>query len=276
MAGDSAHEVARRAREKADQLLKQAELFERGAEGERVVADLLTQLPPEWFVIHDIRWPGRERANIDHVVVGPTGVFVIDAKNWTGTVALSHGVLKQNGYSRMKVIESALTASSAVADLLAIADADVVVPVICFVGEGRATGALHGVELCTTDTLLDTLLNHRGLITPERLQFLRFDLDMATRPATDRGRHTVSGDLPAAVRPPNRAAHRARTARQHGEPKRSRSAPKVIGLWLLLWWLACMVAYYVLSPAADYQPALLGCAYLAAGIATFVAVMRRR
>ncbi len=36
-------------------------------------------------VLHDRRIPGT-RANIDHIVVSPAGVFVIDAKNWSGRV----------------------------------------------------------------------------------------------------------------------------------------------------------------------------------------------
>ena len=32
-----------------------------------------------------MRLPGRT-ANIDHLVVGPSGVFVLDTKNWRGTV----------------------------------------------------------------------------------------------------------------------------------------------------------------------------------------------
>ena len=36
-------------------------------------------------VLHDRRIPGS-RANIDHLVISPAGVFVIDAKNYKGRV----------------------------------------------------------------------------------------------------------------------------------------------------------------------------------------------
>ncbi|MEO6125242.1 MAG: nuclease-related domain-containing protein [Ilumatobacteraceae bacterium] len=55
-----------------------------GAEGERRVAEVLTGLPGI-EVLHDRLIP-RSKANIDHIVVGSTGVFVIDAKNYTGAV----------------------------------------------------------------------------------------------------------------------------------------------------------------------------------------------
>ena len=63
-------------------------------------------------------WPGRRFANIDHVVVGPGGVFVIDSKNWSGDVRVVEGTLRQNGRSREKAVASAADASLAVAELV--------------------------------------------------------------------------------------------------------------------------------------------------------------
>ena len=37
------------------------------------------------WTLHDRRVPGT-RGNIDHIVVGPAGVFVIDAKNYQGKI----------------------------------------------------------------------------------------------------------------------------------------------------------------------------------------------
>ena len=85
MAGESARESARRQREKAARLQRSAELWERGADGERATAAALDALPKDtWTVFHDVRWPGRKFANIDHVAVGPSGIFVIDAKRYKG------------------------------------------------------------------------------------------------------------------------------------------------------------------------------------------------
>ncbi len=38
------------------------------------------------MVFHDLAVPGNTSANVDHLVIGPTGVFVIDSKQWTGSV----------------------------------------------------------------------------------------------------------------------------------------------------------------------------------------------
>ncbi|HET9077287.1 MAG TPA: nuclease-related domain-containing protein [Acidimicrobiales bacterium] len=54
--------------------------WSRGAAGERRSAEILAGLPGRrWVVRHDLSIPGS-RANIDHVVVGRTGVWVIDTK----------------------------------------------------------------------------------------------------------------------------------------------------------------------------------------------------
>lgn len=53
-----------------------------GAEGERRTADLLDPMAEEgWVIFHDLACPGSS-ANIDHLAVGPNGIFVIDTKRW--------------------------------------------------------------------------------------------------------------------------------------------------------------------------------------------------
>ena len=57
-----------------------------GANGEQALGKLLDPLREQGMgVLHDRRIPGS-RANIDHLVVAPSGVFVIDAKNYKGRV----------------------------------------------------------------------------------------------------------------------------------------------------------------------------------------------
>jgi hypothetical protein len=57
----------------------------KGVEGEALIAELLNGLVLHgWRVLHDRRKSSTSPANLDHVVVGPPGVLVIDAKNWSG------------------------------------------------------------------------------------------------------------------------------------------------------------------------------------------------
>jgi Nuclease-related domain len=65
---------------------EQARAWQRGAHGEQQTARLLDRLTRDGYVVfHDLALPGAP-ANVDHLVIGPTGVFVIDSKLWTGRV----------------------------------------------------------------------------------------------------------------------------------------------------------------------------------------------
>jgi hypothetical protein len=118
-AGESARNVAKRQRMEAERLQRSAELWERGADGEAAVARALEALPDGWIVLHDLPWPGRQRANLDHVVVGPTGVFVVDAKNWSGRIEVRDGVLSQNGRQRESAVSSVTAAAISVQGIVA-------------------------------------------------------------------------------------------------------------------------------------------------------------
>jgi hypothetical protein len=62
--------------------------WRRGAAGERRTARLLDPLERHgWAVLHDLAVPGSQ-ANIDHLVIGPGGVFVIDSKQYRGRLQL--------------------------------------------------------------------------------------------------------------------------------------------------------------------------------------------
>jgi hypothetical protein len=62
--------------------------WRRGAAGERRTARLLGPLERQgWAVLHDLAVAGS-RANLDHLVIGPGGVFVIDSKQYRGRLQL--------------------------------------------------------------------------------------------------------------------------------------------------------------------------------------------
>ena len=64
--------------------------WRRGAEAEEATALLLSRLPRRYAIFHDRQVPGS-RANLDHLVVGPTGVWVIDTKTRTGRYPIDTG-----------------------------------------------------------------------------------------------------------------------------------------------------------------------------------------
>jgi hypothetical protein len=86
---------------------EQARTWQRGAQGERHTARLLDRLTRDGFVaFHDLAVPGSP-ANVDHLVIGPTGLFVIDSKQWTGSVHQSaDGLAWHNHYRLDRTLET--------------------------------------------------------------------------------------------------------------------------------------------------------------------------
>lgn len=66
-------------------LLTDERASNRGANGELVSGWWLGRLPEGWHVINEVP-VGDAGANVDHVVVGPSGVFTINTKNLSGKV----------------------------------------------------------------------------------------------------------------------------------------------------------------------------------------------
>jgi len=209
-AGESAREVARKRREKAERLTRMADAWDRGAAGEEATARALALLPSEWTVLHDVRWPGRPKANIDHVVIGPGGVFVIDSKHWSGTVAVADGVLRQNGRSREKYVAAVADAALAVTGVIGQVPA---VPVLCFVRDEPIVGLARDVMVCSTANVNEMLTSRPPVLHAATIARLLPVLTRGLFPAT-------SADVPPA---------RARSATDRWRPRshpRTRSGPR--------------------------------------------------
>lgn len=54
----------------------------KGGKGEKIMSQYLQQLPEDYCIFNDVKL-SKNRGNIDHVVVGPTGIFVIETKNYS-------------------------------------------------------------------------------------------------------------------------------------------------------------------------------------------------
>jgi nuclease-like protein len=77
-----------------------------GAEGEEVVGEIPEGLVADgWQVIHDVSFG---RGNIDHVVVGPGGIFTVETKSRRGRILLDNLDPKMlaQAYAEMKTLET--------------------------------------------------------------------------------------------------------------------------------------------------------------------------
>jgi hypothetical protein len=119
-------------------LPQQRELaWRKGAEGERVVGLALDALGPTSIALHDLLVPGS-RANIDHIVVGPSGVWTVDAKHYRGRLETRRrdAELWVGGRNRSKLLDQADQQRAVVHRCLVAAGLGSVPvrPALCFVG----------------------------------------------------------------------------------------------------------------------------------------------
>lgn len=63
--------------------------WQTGAAGEVRTGRMLDPLEAEGFrILHDRKIPGARSANIDHIVIGPPGVFVVETKSYKGSLRI--------------------------------------------------------------------------------------------------------------------------------------------------------------------------------------------
>lgn len=167
-AGDGGAEHLRLAAERVQRLKRRldqsghaAKPWDTGAVSPGVVTEKLRQLIPHgWFLLTDVNWPGRPAARLDHVLVGPGGVVVVDAKTWTGEVSVSAGVLWQGRFARTQSVEGALAQCAAVAAVLAAPHRRFVRPLICLTEQAGVFGITNSdVAVAGVDRVVAAVLS---------------------------------------------------------------------------------------------------------------------
>jgi hypothetical protein len=99
------------------------ERWREGADGEKATAKALRGLVGSgWTLSNDIDWG---RGNIDHVLVGPAGIFVLETKKLRGICRVQRGMLSvrwredpEDGYENHSIGPRTRVASAALAETL--------------------------------------------------------------------------------------------------------------------------------------------------------------
>jgi hypothetical protein len=136
--------------------------WQRGAAGERQTARLLDRLTGDGFVVfHDLAVPGSP-ANVDHLVIGPSGVFVIDSKQWSGSVHQgADGLTWHNHYLLDCTLETVRWETKTLSRMLGTR----IHPLLCIHGAHVHGGGLHaqGVAIVPAHLLRSALGDDRVL-----------------------------------------------------------------------------------------------------------------
>jgi Nuclease-related domain len=148
--------------------------WRRGAVGERRTARLLGPLERQgWAVLHDLAVP-QSRANLDHLVIGPGGVFVIDSKQYRGRLHLDpSGRLWHGRYPLAPILEVVSFEADQAAQVLP--DPGVaVVPIVAVHGAQVPWGkvVVRGVPVVSARHLPTMLRQLPTVLGPERVTAL--------------------------------------------------------------------------------------------------------
>jgi len=129
--------------------------WRRGAKGERLTARRLRRLGRGWTVFHDLAIPGS-RANADHLVIGPSGVFLIDSKHYRGRLTLTPEGSLWYGYHPLAGVLATVRWEAAV---IGQALGTTVTSMLCVHGAQLPWGELmaEGVPVLATDRVATTL-----------------------------------------------------------------------------------------------------------------------
>jgi hypothetical protein len=209
----------------------------RGIDGEREIGRSLERrlVGTGAVVVHSTRF--LKRGDIDHVLIGPNGVTVVDAKNWSGQVTASNGVLRVGSRAKTGEVEKLGRQCDAVRLALLHARPELrnatVRGVICLAGDGlRAREDLRGgFVLCGSDAAGEIALSPGELTAREILELRDVLLDRIPRVKKAELDELHAG----AVEAPTKRSRRA-------VPRRYRSSRWRTGRWFVTRALSALLA----------------------------------
>jgi hypothetical protein len=164
-----------------------ARRLNRGERGELHVADVLEELRSEGYKpVHDIVGDGF---NVDHVIVGPGGVFAIETKfrSGQGEITFRNGeTLIVGGFPEEKdCLKQARGGAKAVSQLIAenCARREWVTPIVVFVGDWKIRNEWRDTDtrVFTPDGLSRYIRNQQPRLTRREIELIVSHLERSAR-----------------------------------------------------------------------------------------------
>lgn len=180
-AGDSAGREARRQLARAAALEQEAERARLAAQNyavasvtERATARTLAPLAAVgWHLLPDRGWPGSRSAQVDLVLVGPGGVFIVDTKAWREVTIERGRILRGDADVTDDVMALADLAYSAEGELAEIGLAPGEVrPVVVLAGRSGINERIGPVHVVGERDVLRHVSSHGQRLTPAQIDLV--------------------------------------------------------------------------------------------------------
>jgi len=147
--------------------LKHVESYFKGARGEEKVSGILQGLPETCHVFNDFMACGN---HVDHVVVGPPGVFAVETKFWNGVVTAEDNRILVNGQlpDRHPLDQVRKEAEQVRQELLKRGWSGAVTPVLVFASDTfeARIAELKGVVVLNSSHLKDSFATDSVVLPP--------------------------------------------------------------------------------------------------------------
>ena len=193
--GASAQERADRLRVRSAKLARQATAWETGAEREPLIGRKLGDLPAGFTVLHDLVLPGEnQNVRLDHLVVSAGGLYLVDAKKYSGRLMYSKKMLWHGRFPIVDKLETLNWESDALSDVLG----HDVVPVMCFVDAvlPQPVATIGNVIACRTSVLHTVVRSTHATMSSNEVARI---LETAERLTTPRRRSSAGALDPLAT-----------------------------------------------------------------------------
>jgi hypothetical protein len=158
--GGQSHYLTKKAREYSFL----SDLYKKGLQGEDIAAAELKHLSNEYVVLRSIN---TNFGDIDFIVLGPTGIFTIEAKHWSGKIGLEKSYFTSNGHIVQRDIVAHAKISAAWLQKLLTGNSQghlKVNPIIVFTDPDAKylfqTGPVNGVQILETHQLSQFIEKH--------------------------------------------------------------------------------------------------------------------
>jgi len=138
-----------------------------------------------YLLMHDRHWPGTRSSNLDHIAVGPGGVFIIDTKCWRGPIRIVNGSLFNDDECMDEEVDKVRRQVEALEGVLSevgLAPLEVV-PVMAFAGRAVVRQSIGRVHLVSPPTLQQLVVGRGGRLDGTQIDAVVQTLERECPPA---------------------------------------------------------------------------------------------
>jgi hypothetical protein len=131
-----------------------------------------------WLVLSpETRWsPGDgwidDETGVDHVLLGPTGGFLLDVRQWSGRVTVRNDLLRVDERSRDRLLRASVEAATGIAAGVPVDLRAHVRPVLVLDRDDRLELTSRDVLVCSWPSLVDVVSRRPAVWGPQHIAFV--------------------------------------------------------------------------------------------------------